>query len=130
MPRKKGRVYEVCLGICEEHVGGRPAHRRADLPRRITAPQSDAVGPGPGAATCEVTPTLAPRGQSPLAAPGVDYLFPHRSCRPRPNGARAAGASGAVAVRTHPRLRPLSEFDPTPGRRESRKRVAAGAGRD
>ena len=57
-----------------------------------------------------------------FAAPGVESLFPHRSCRPRPNGASAAGASGAVVVRTHPRLRPLSEFDPTTGRRESRER--------
>src|SRR4030095_15289099 len=27
MPRKKGRVYEVWLGICGAHVGGRAAHR-------------------------------------------------------------------------------------------------------
>src|SRR5262245_49376442 len=128
--RKKGSGHEIYLGICEEHVGRRLAHRRAAVPRRVAAAQSHAVGRRPGAARGSVAPPRAPRGEYPLAALGVESLLPHRAGRARPAGARDTGAHRAVAVRTHPRLLSDSEFDPTPGWRESRERVAAGAGRD
>src|SRR4029453_18618490 len=66
----------------------------------------------------------------PLAPSCAWYLFPGRSCRPHPNGASDSGANREVSFRKNPRLRTLSEFDPTIGGREPRECAEDGAGRD
>ena len=45
--------------------------------------------------------------KSPLSAPRLDSLFPHRCRRPHPGRARGPGANREVPIREDPRLRTL-----------------------